>query len=60
MGGEQMKFTIEHAKKVAAKLYDEPFERCNPECEECDADAEDWERNVNNVLAALKLLEDEE
>jgi hypothetical protein len=55
-----MKFTIEHAKKVAAELYNEPLERCSPECEDCDADAEDWEHNVNKVLAALKLLEDEE
>lgn len=55
-----MKFTIEHAKKVAAELYGEPFERCSPECEDCDAIAEDWERQVNNVLAVLKLLEDGE
>ena len=55
-----MKFTVEHAKKVAAELYDEPFERCNPECEECDADEEDWENQVNNVLAALKVLEGDE
>jgi hypothetical protein len=55
-----MKFTIEHAKKVAAELYEEPFERCNPECEDCDAMAVDWEHNVNKVLASLKLLENEE
>jgi hypothetical protein len=55
-----MKFTIEHAKKVAAELYGDPFERCSPECEACNAMAEDWEHQVNNLLAALKVLEDDE
>jgi hypothetical protein len=55
-----MKFTIEHARKVAGELYGEPFARCNPECEACDAMEEDWEYNVNKVLAALKVLEIEE
>jgi len=55
-----MKFTIEHARKVAAELYDEPQERCGTECEACDALEMDWEYNVNKVLAALKILENEE
>jgi hypothetical protein len=55
-----MKFTVEHAKKVAAKLYEEPRERCSPTCKACDTLAADWEFKVNNVLAALKVLEDEE
>tara|TARA_R110000868_G_scaffold74313_1_gene214841 strand:+ start:1661 stop:1828 length:168 start_codon:yes stop_codon:yes gene_type:complete len=54
-----MKFTIEHAQKVAAKLYGEPFARCVHHCEACDALAEDWEYNVSQVLAALKFLEDD-
>ena len=54
-----MKFTVEHAQKVAAKLYGEPFARCAPDCRSCDALAEDWEYNVSQVLAALKFLEDE-
>jgi hypothetical protein len=55
-----MKFTVEHARKVARELYGEPFARCSLECEACNAMAEDWEHQVNNVLAALKVLEDEE
>jgi hypothetical protein len=55
-----MKFTVEHAKKVAALLYDEPQARCGPDCVACDAMAEDWEHQVNNLLAALKVLEDEQ
>lgn len=55
-----MKFTIEHARKVAIELYDEPQARCVDRCKVCDAMAEDWEYNVNKVLAALKVLEIEE
>jgi len=55
-----MKFTIEHARKVAGELYDEPFARCSPECEACSSMAEDWEYNVNKVLDALRVLEDEQ
>jgi hypothetical protein len=55
-----MKFTVEHAKKVAALLYDEPQARCGPDCVACDALEEDWEFNVSRVLAALKILEGEE
>jgi hypothetical protein len=55
-----MKFTIEHARKVAAKLYGEPLARCNPECEACDALSEEWECQVSQVQAALKVLEDDE
>ena len=52
-----MKFTIEHARRVAAELYGDPFARCSLECEACNAMAEDWERQVSQVLAALKVLE---
>lgn len=55
-----MKFTIEHAKKVAAELYGDPFEGCSPECEACDALEAGWEYNVSQVQAALKVLEDDE
>jgi hypothetical protein len=55
-----MKFTIEHAQKVAAKLYDEPQARCVDHCEACDALEAGWEYNVSQVLAALKVLEGEE
>jgi hypothetical protein len=55
-----MKFTIEHARKVAAKLYGEPQARCFDHCEACDTMAEDWGYHVNEVLAALKVLEGEE
>ena len=55
-----MKFTIEHARKVAEELDEKPQARCVDHCKVCDAMAEDWELNVNRVLAALKVLEDEE
>jgi len=54
-----MKFTVEHAKKVAAILYEEPQARCVDHCEACDTLAADWEFRVSQVLAALKLLEDD-
>ena len=55
-----MKFTVEHAQKVAAELYDEPPRRCSPTCKACDTLAADWKFRVSQVLAALKFLEDDE
>ena len=55
-----MKFAIGHARILAAILYDEPQSRCAPDCRSCDELAEEWEWNVNKVLAALKFLEDDE
>jgi hypothetical protein len=42
---------------VAAKLYGEPQAKCAPDCKACDALEEEWECNVSQVLAALKVLE---
>ena len=55
-----MKFTVEHAQKVAAELYDEPQARCGPDCRACDALEAGWEYNVSQVLAALSVLEGDE
>lgn len=55
-----MKFTVEHARKVAAELYDEPQARCIHYCEACDAIEGDWILKVDEVLAALMVLEDEQ
>lgn len=55
-----MKFTVEHARKVAAELYDEPQARCVDHCEVCDSIDGDWILKVDEVLAALRVLENEE
>ena len=55
-----MKFTVEHARKVARELYGDLPQRCSPVCEVCDVIGDDWEYNVNKVLDALRVLENEE
>lgn len=54
-----MKFTEDHARKVAEKLFphDVFINKCNPKCKQCDSDKESWEMKIREVLLALRILE---